>query len=86
MAGDGWVALVSRAKKGVEHGIVRQLAWRDTAMIFGDCADPKGRDAAQSPLGGAVVRQPDVTDQRSGDRLANGAKGGFLRDRRRTPW
>ena len=86
--GNGRVALASGAKKGVELGIVRQPARRDTATILGDLADPRGRDAAQCLLGGgAVVRQPDVTDQRRRDRLANvAAKGGILRDRRRTPW
>ena len=88
MVGNGRVAQASRAKKGLELGIVRQPARRGTATILGDLADPRGRDAAQCLLGGgAMVRQPDVTCQRRRDRLATvDAKGGFLRDRRRTPW
>ena len=71
MAEDRRVALVSGGNRGIGIEIVRQLAGKGITVILGSRDEEKGRAAAEGVEGDVVVRQLDVTDQQSVDRLAS---------------
>lgn len=71
MAEDRRVALVSGGNRGIGIEIVRQLAGKGIMVILGSRDEEKGRAAAEGVEGDVVVRQLDVTDQQSVDRLAS---------------
>lgn len=79
MAEDRRVALVSGGNRGIGIEIVRQLAGKGITVILGSRNEEKGRAAAEGVEGDVVVRQLDVTDQESVDRLAGSIEEEFGR-------
>lgn len=79
MAEDRRVALVSGGNRGIGIEIVRQLAGKGITVILGSRDEEKGRAAAEGVEGDVVVRQLDVTDQESVDRLAGSIEEEFGR-------
>lgn len=79
MAEDRRVALVSGGNRGIGIEIVRQLAGKGITVILGSRDEEKGRAAAEGVEGDVVVRQLDVTDQQSVDRLAGSIEEEFGR-------
>ncbi len=73
------VALVSGGNRGIGIEIVRQLAGKGITVILGSRDEEKGRSAAEGVEGDVVVRQLDVTDQKSVDRLAGSIEEEFGR-------
>lgn len=71
MTEDGRVALVSGGNRGIGLEIVRRLAERDITTILGSRDEEQGRTAAEGLSGAVVVRQLDVADEKSVDRLAD---------------
>ena len=66
----GRVALVSGGNRGLGLEICRQLAEMGLTVIAGARDEGRGRAAAEGLPGGVVVRQLDVVDPESVDRLA----------------
>jgi NAD(P)-dependent dehydrogenase (short-subunit alcohol dehydrogenase family) len=80
MAENGRVALVSGGNRGIGLEIVRQLAERGLTVVLGSRDGEQGRAAAAERLsGGVVVRQLDVADPESVDRLSRSVAGEFGR-------
>lgn len=79
MAEDRRVALVSGGNRGIGIEIVRQLAGKGITVILGSRDEEKGRAAAEGVEGDVVVRQLDVIDQESVDRLAGSIEKEFGR-------
>jgi NAD(P)-dependent dehydrogenase (short-subunit alcohol dehydrogenase family) len=80
MAENGRVALVSGGNRGIGLEVVRQLAERGLAVVRGSRDGEQGRAAAAGRLsGGVVVRQLDVTDPESVDRLSRSVEEEFGR-------
>jgi NAD(P)-dependent dehydrogenase (short-subunit alcohol dehydrogenase family) len=79
MTEDGRIALVSGGNRGIGLEIVRQLAERGITVILGSRDERKGRAAAEELSGGVVVRQLDVADATSVDRLAASVEDEFGR-------
>jgi NAD(P)-dependent dehydrogenase (short-subunit alcohol dehydrogenase family) len=79
MAENGRVALVSGGNRGIGLEIVRQLAERGLTVVLGSRDGERGRAAAASLSGGVVVRQLDVADQESVDRLSRSVEEEFGR-------
>ena len=71
MTENGRVALVSGGNKGIGLEIVRQLSLRGFTTILGSRDEERGREAAEGLEDNVVVRQLDVTDAESVDRLAS---------------
>ena len=69
MTENGRVALVSGGNRGIGLEIVRQLAGRGITVILGSRDEEQGRAAAEGLPGAVVVRQLDVADEKSVDRL-----------------
>src|SRR5919199_6712374 len=70
MTKDGRVALVSGGNRGIGLEIVRQLAERGITVILGSRDEEQGRAAAEGLSGDVVVRQLDVADEKSVEKLA----------------
>jgi NAD(P)-dependent dehydrogenase (short-subunit alcohol dehydrogenase family) len=79
MAENGRVALVSGGNRGIGREIVRQLAERSLTVILGSRDGEQGRAAAAGLSGGVVVRQLDVADPESVDRLSRSVEEEFGR-------
>ena len=80
MAENGRVALVSGGNRGIGLEIVRQLAERGLTVVLGSRDGEQGRAAAAGrPSGGVVVRQLDVADPESVDRLSRSVEEKFGR-------
>jgi NAD(P)-dependent dehydrogenase (short-subunit alcohol dehydrogenase family) len=69
MTQNGRVALVSGGNRGIGLEIVRQLAGRGITVILGSRDEEQGRAAAEGLPGAVVVKQLDVADEKSVDRL-----------------
>lgn len=67
---NGRVALVSGGNRGIGLEVVRQLAGRGMKVILGSRNEENGRAAAEGVEGEVIVRQLDVSDERSVARLA----------------
>ncbi len=76
---NGRVALVSGANRGIGREVVRQLAEKGITTILGSRDEEKGRAAAEGMDGDVRVRQLEVTDDRSVDRLARSVEEEFRR-------
>jgi NAD(P)-dependent dehydrogenase (short-subunit alcohol dehydrogenase family) len=70
MAENGRVALVSGGNRGIGLEIVRQLADGGIATILGSRDEGSGRRAAEGLPDNVVVRELDVSDEKSVGRLA----------------
>jgi NAD(P)-dependent dehydrogenase (short-subunit alcohol dehydrogenase family) len=79
MAENGRVALVSGGNRGIGLEIVRQLAERGLTVVLGSRDGEQGRAAAAGLSGGVVVRQLDVADPESVDRLSRSVEEEFGR-------
>ena len=79
MAENGRVALVSGGNRGIGLEIVRQLAERGLTVVLGSRDGEQGRAAAAGLSGGVVVRQLDVADPESVDRLSRSVEEKFGR-------
>lgn len=73
------VALVSGGNRGIGLEIVRQLAGRGYTVIMGSRDEEQGRSAAEGIDGEVVVRQLDVCDADSVDRLGRSIEQEFGR-------
>lgn len=73
------VALVSGGNRGIGREIVRQLAEKGITVIMGSRDEEAGRAAAEGIEGDVHVRQLDVTDEKSIQRLAESIESEFGR-------
>ena len=79
MAENYRVALVSGGNRGIGLEIVRQLAERGLTVVLGSRDREQGRAAAAGLSGSVVVRQLDVADPESVDRLSRSVEEEFGR-------
>jgi NAD(P)-dependent dehydrogenase (short-subunit alcohol dehydrogenase family) len=79
MTENGRVALVSGGNRGIGLEICRQLADKGITTILGSRDEESGRAAAEGLSGHVVVRQLDVADEKSVDRLASFVEDEFGR-------
>ena len=79
MAGNGRVALVSGGNRGIGLGVCRRLAEEGLTVILGSRDEERGRRAAEKLPGGVAVRQLDVADAGSVERLAASIENDFGR-------
>src|SRR5918999_5389116 len=68
---NGRVALVSGGNRGIGLEICRQLAEGGLTVVMGSRDEENGRRAAEGLQGNVVVRQLDVSEGKSIDRLAS---------------
>jgi NAD(P)-dependent dehydrogenase (short-subunit alcohol dehydrogenase family) len=68
---NGRVALVSGGNRGIGLEICRQLAQGGLTVVMGSRDEENGKRAAEGLPGNVVVRQLDVSDEASVDRLAS---------------
>ena len=76
---DGRVALVSGGNRGIGLEVCRQLSELGIAVIMGSRDEEQGRAAAEGLPDGVVVRQLDVADPESVERLSIFIEGEFGR-------
>lgn len=79
MVENGRVALVSGGNRGIGLEIVRQLAEKGITVILGSRNEKEGESAAEGLSGNVVVRQLDVVDEESVDRLVTSIEDEFGR-------
>jgi NAD(P)-dependent dehydrogenase (short-subunit alcohol dehydrogenase family) len=79
MAENGRVALVSGGNRGIGLEVCRQLPERGITVIMGARDGEQGRAAAAKLSGGVVVRQLDVADPESVERLTRSIEEDFGR-------
>jgi len=79
MAENGRVALVSGGNRGIGLGVCRRLAEEGLTVILGSRDEERGREAAEGLPGGVAVRQLDVADAGSVERLAASIENDFGR-------
>ncbi len=79
MAENGRVALVSGGNRGLGLEVCRQLPERGITVVMGSRDGEQGRAAAAGLSGGVVVRQLDVTDPESVERLSRSIEEEFGR-------
>ncbi len=79
MVENGRVALVSGGNRGIGLEIVRQLAGKGITVILGSRNEKEGESAAEGLSGNVVVRQLDVADEESVDRLVTSIEDEFGR-------
>src|SRR5919112_7566 len=73
------IALVSGGNRGIGLEVVRQLAEKGITTIVGSRDEEQGRAAAEGLPDNVVVRQLDVADEKSVDRLATSIEEEFGR-------
>src|SRR5215213_609956 len=76
---NGQVALVSGGNRGIGLEVCRQLAERSYAVVMGSRDDKQGRAAAAGLPDGVIVRQLDVADPGSVERLSRSIEEEFER-------
>ena len=79
MAENGRVALVSGGNRGIGLEVCRRLAEEGLTVILGSRDEERGRQAAEGLSGEVVVRQLDVADAGSVERLAASVESDFGR-------
>ncbi|CAA9391401.1 MAG: 3-oxoacyl-[acyl-carrier protein] reductase [uncultured Rubrobacteraceae bacterium] len=79
MADNGRVALVSGGNRGIGLEVCRRLAEEGLTVILGSRDEGRGREAAEELPGNVVVRQLDVADAGSVEKLAASVEGDFGR-------
>ena len=79
MAENGRVALVSGGNRGIGLEVCRRLAEEGLTVILGSRDEQRGREAAEGLAGEVAVRQLDVADARSVERLAASIENDFGR-------
>jgi len=79
MAENGRVALVSGGNRGIGLEVCRRLAEEGLTVILGSRDEERGRQAAEGISGEVVVRQLDVADAGSVERLAASIENEFGR-------
>jgi NAD(P)-dependent dehydrogenase (short-subunit alcohol dehydrogenase family) len=79
MAENGRVALVSGGNRGIGLEVCRQLSERGLTLVMGSRDGEQGRTAAADLPGGVVVRQLDVSDPESVERLSRSIEEEFGR-------
>src|ERR671919_3105030 len=73
------VALVSGGNRGIGLEVCRQLPERGITVVMGSRDGEQGRAAAAGLSGGVIVRQLDVADPESVDRLSHSIEEEFGR-------
>src|ERR687889_2110808 len=76
---NGRIALVSGGNRGIGLEVCRQLPERGITVIMGSRDGEQGRAAAAGLLGGVIVRQLDVADPESVERLSRSIEDEFGR-------
>jgi NAD(P)-dependent dehydrogenase (short-subunit alcohol dehydrogenase family) len=76
---NGRVALVSGGNRGIGLEVCRQLSGRGIVVVMGSRDDEQGRAAAAELPDGVVVRQLDVADPESVERLSASVEDEFGR-------
>src|SRR5918992_2130807 len=76
---NGQVALVSGGNRGIGLEVCRQLAERSYTVVMGSRDDKQGRAAAAGLPDGVIVRQLDVADPGSVERLSRSIEEEFGR-------
>ena len=79
MAENGRVALVSGGNRGIGLEVCRRLAEEGLTVILGSRDEERGREAAEGLAGEVAVRQLDVADAGSVERLAASIENDFGR-------
>jgi NAD(P)-dependent dehydrogenase (short-subunit alcohol dehydrogenase family) len=79
MAENGRVALVSGGNRGIGLEVCRRLAEEGLTVILGSRDEERGRQAAEGLPGGVAVRQLDVADAGSVEKLAASVESDFGR-------
>jgi NAD(P)-dependent dehydrogenase (short-subunit alcohol dehydrogenase family) len=79
MAENGRVALVSGGNRGIGLEVCRRLAEEGLTVILGSRDEQRGREAAAGLAGEVAVRQLDVADAGSVERLAASIESDFGR-------
>ena len=79
MAENGRVALVSGGNRGIGLEVCRRLAEEGLTVILGSRDEERGREAAEGLPGEVVVRQLDVADAGSVEKLAASIENDFGR-------
>jgi NAD(P)-dependent dehydrogenase (short-subunit alcohol dehydrogenase family) len=79
MAENGRVALVSGGNRGIGLEVCRRLAEEGLTVILGSRDEQRGREAAEGLAGEVAVRQLDVADAGSVERLAASIESDFGR-------
>ena len=79
MAENGRVALVSGGNRGIGLEVCRRLAEEGLTVILGSRDEQRGREAAAGLAGEVAVRQLDVADAGSVERLAASIENDFGR-------
>src|SRR5918996_4948387 len=75
----GRIALVSGGNRGIGLEVCRQLPERGITVIMGSRDGEQGRAAAARLSGGVIVRQLDVADPESVERLSRSVEEEFGR-------
>ena len=79
MAENGRVALVSGGNRGIGLEVCRRLAEEGLTVILGSRDEERGREAAEGLPGEVAVRQLDVADAGSVEKLAASVESDFGR-------